>query len=63
MRGIRVSEITHQESDAAADSAPAAKRFVHRISPSVIVGVGLGLTAAWVCCLGYGLIILIDLVI
>ena len=42
--------------------APAPKQFIHRILPQAIITLGLGLTAAWVCFLGYGLLKLIGLV-
>ena len=33
---------------------------VHRIWPAAVVAVGLAVTAAWSCVLGYGLIVLIS---
>lgn len=35
-------------------------RPVHRIWPSVVIALGLALTAAWVCLLGYGLVLLVE---
>ena len=34
--------------------APAPKPVIRRISPSAVIAVGLGLSAAWTCLLGYG---------
>jgi hypothetical protein len=53
-----VSEITNQESTAAA--APAVEQSTHRIWPSAVVGFGLGLTTVWIFVLAYGAIKLVD---
>jgi hypothetical protein len=49
----------------AADSrfVPAAQPLFHRIWPPAMIALGLGLTAVWICLLGYGLVSLITLAI
>ena len=39
--------------------APVPKPIIDRIWPATVVVLGLGLTAAWTCLLGYGLVKLI----
>lgn len=60
VRGLTVSEITNQEN--AAVAAPV-KPLIHRIWPTAIVGVGLGITVAWTFILAYGFIRLVELLI
>jgi hypothetical protein len=48
---------------AASRSAPAAQPLFHRIWPPAIIALGLGLTAAWTCLLGYELVIVITIAI
>jgi len=40
---------------------PAAQPLLQRIWPQAMIALGLGLTAAWTCLLGYGLVSLIAL--
>ena len=40
-------------------SAPAVQPLFYRIWPRAMIALGLGLTAAWTCLLGYGLVSLI----
>ena len=42
---------------------PPAQHVRHPGWPAAIIAFGLGLTVAWVCLLGYGLVVLIDLVV
>jgi hypothetical protein len=44
-------------------SDPPAQRVQHPEWPAAIIAFGLGLTVAWVCLLGYGLVVLIDFVV
>jgi hypothetical protein len=44
-------------------SQPARKVSVHQIWPKAVIWIGVGLTAVWICFLGYGLIKLVELVI
>ena len=39
--------------------APATDLLILRIWPSAMIALGLGLTVAWACLLGYGLVTLI----
>ena len=39
---------------------PTAREHLHRIWPATVVAIGLTLTAAWTCLLGYGLIWLVS---
>jgi hypothetical protein len=48
-----MSEIAY-EAAPAADIATA--RTIHRVWPLAVIAFGLGLTAAWVCLLGYGMV-------
>ena len=42
--------------------APAtADQLIHRIWPPAMIALGLGLTAAWIGLLGYGLVLLVEL--
>jgi hypothetical protein len=41
--------------------AQAPQLHFHRVWPPAAIGFGLGLTAAWICLLGYGLVSLIAL--
>jgi hypothetical protein len=58
-----VSNTTHNIDPASAHAVPRAKAIIHRILPQTIVGIGLGVTAAWMCFLGYGLVRLVELLI
>jgi hypothetical protein len=53
-RGIKMSDITPDFSAAAARSSPRAEPLIHRLWPQAIIGIGLGVTGAWICILGYG---------
>ena len=44
-------------------SAPAAMRVIQRIWPIAVIVIGLVLTAAWTCLLGYGIAKLIGFAI
>ena len=44
-------------------SAPAATPVIQRIWPIAVLVIGVELTAAWICFLGYGLVKLVQLVI
>jgi hypothetical protein len=48
-----MSHITHEIGAAAANSASAP---IRQIWAQAIFGIGVGLTVAWVCFLGYGLV-------
>jgi hypothetical protein len=48
-----MSNITQETSPATAHSVPQAEPLVHRIWLQAIVGMGLGVTVAWTCFLGY----------
>ena len=61
MRSPSAVAATAPAISAASPSAPAAKLLFHRIWPPAIIALGLGLTAAWICLLGYELISLIAL--
>ena len=37
--------------------------FIYRIWPGAIVGIGLAVTAVWVCILGYSFVMLVELLI
>jgi hypothetical protein len=50
---MMMSEIAY-EAAPAADIATA--RTIHRVWPLAVIAFGLGLTAAWVCLLGYGMV-------
>jgi hypothetical protein len=39
--------------------AQAPQLLFHRVWPPAVIGFGLGLTAVWICLLGYGLVGLI----
>jgi hypothetical protein len=41
--------------------APADDTLFHQIWPQAMIAFGLGLTAVWICLLGYGLVKLIEL--
>lgn len=58
---VPMSDIGHKTSMAAVGSA--AKPLIRRIWARAIFGIGVGLTVAWVCFLGYGLVALTKLVI
>jgi hypothetical protein len=51
--------ITPETHGDATDLAPVPESRIHRFLPQAMVGIGLGLTAAWMCVLGYGFIALI----
>ena len=40
--------------------APAPEPIIHRIWPSATIAFGLGLSVAWACLLGYGLVRLFE---
>ena len=44
-------------------SATAAAPVIYRVWPTAVIAFGLGLTAAWICLLGYGLVRIVELVI
>ena len=48
---------------AVSGSTPPVQPLFHRIWPPTIMALGLGLTAAWICFLGYGLVNLITLAV
>ena len=59
-----MSEITYEAAPTAdKPSVPAATADVRQIWPKAVIAFGLGLTAAWICFLGYGLVKLIELLI
>lgn len=59
-----MSEVTHDPAlRASASSAQAIKSFAQRTWPMAVVTLGLGLTAAWICLLGYGIARLIGMAI
>jgi hypothetical protein len=52
---MTMSEITYETAPTVdSPSAPAAIPIIDRIWPIAVIAFGLGLTAAWVCLLGYG---------
>jgi hypothetical protein len=51
--------LTHETRADATDLASVPESRIHRILPQAMVGIGLGLTVAWTCLLGYGFIILV----
>jgi hypothetical protein len=59
MRSPSALATTAPAISAASRSAPAAQPLFHRIWPPAIIALGLGLTAAWTCLLGYGLVSLL----
>jgi hypothetical protein len=58
-----MNEITKEYGVLAPNSQPARRVAVRGIWPAAAIAFGLGLTAAWICFLGYGLVKLVDLVI
>jgi hypothetical protein len=58
-----MSEVTKESGALAPNSQHARKLPVHQIWPTAVIAFGLGLTAAWICFLGYGLVKLVELVI
>ena len=59
-----MSEITYRAAPAVDKSlAPAVTPIIHRIWPVAVIAFGLGLTAAWICLLGYGILKLVELVV
>jgi hypothetical protein len=61
---MTVSEITYETTPAMdRPSAPAAIPAVNRIWPIAVIAFGLGLTAVWICLLGYGILKLVELVV
>jgi hypothetical protein len=54
-----MSEITYETAPAVSNSSAAAIPVIDRIWPIAVIAFGLGLTAAWVCLLGYGVVRLI----
>ena len=59
-----MSEVTY-EVDPTTDvrTAPAREPLFRRIWPAAAIAFGLGLTAAWMCFLGYGLVKLVEIAI
>jgi hypothetical protein len=58
-----MSEVTKESGVLAPNSQPARRLPVRRIWPTAVIAFGLGLTAAWICFLGYGLVKLVELMI
>ena len=57
---MTLNEFTYEAAPAVdKPSAPAATPVIQRIWPIVVIVIGLGLTAAWTCLLGYGVVRLI----
>jgi hypothetical protein len=59
---ITMSDVTQSKSAVTPHSEPQAEP-IHQIWPKAMVGIGLGVTAAWMCFLGYGLVRLVGLLI
>jgi len=57
-----MSNIT-QEVNPATSHLSEPESLVHRIFPSAIVVIGLGLSGAWIILLGYGFVRLVELLI
>ena len=61
---MTISEITCETASAVdVPSTAAATPVIDRIWPIAVIAFGLGLTAAWICFLGYGITKLIWMVI
>jgi hypothetical protein len=61
---MTMSEITYEDaSPVESPSVPAATVIVDRIWPKAVIAFGLGLTAAWICLLGYGIAKLVEMAI
>ena len=61
---MTINEFTYEAAPAGdKPSALAATPVIQRIWPIAVIVIGLELTAAWICFLGYGLVKLIQLVI
>jgi hypothetical protein len=58
-----MSEATKESGVFAPNSQPASRLLVRQIWPTAVIAFGLGLTAAWICFLGYGLVKLVELMI
>jgi hypothetical protein len=58
-----MSDATRESVAFASVVQPAHKLSVHEIWPTAVIGFGLGLTAVWICFLGYGLVKIIELLI
>ena len=58
-----MSEVTKECGVFGPNAQPSRKLVVRQIWPTAVVAFGLGLTAAWICFLGYGLVKLVELVI
>jgi hypothetical protein len=56
-----MSEITYEAAPTA--EARTSTPVIHRIWPVAVIAFGLGLTAVWMCLLGYGLIKIIEMAI
>ena len=57
-----MTEITYEAAPAAdTHSTSTTAPIIHRVWPTAVIAFGLGLTAAWVCLLGYGVKNLLDL--
>jgi hypothetical protein len=59
---ITMRDVTQKKSAPTPHSEPQAES-IHQIWPQAVVGIGLGVTAAWMCFLGYGLVRLVELLI
>ena len=61
---MTMSEIPYEAVPTAdAHAAPTHAPFVRRIWPQAVIVFGLGITAAWICLLGYGIVKLIEMAI
>ena len=58
-----MSEVTMEAGTFAPVAQSAPKFSVHRIWPTAVIAFGLGLTAVWICFLGYGLVKIVELLI
>lgn len=57
------SEITYQAAAAEAVAPAFAEPSIHPFWPEVVIAFGLGVTAGWVCLLGYWIAKLIEMAI
>jgi hypothetical protein len=58
-----MSDVIRESGTFASVAQPARKLSVHQIWPTAVIGFGLGLTAVWICFLGYGLVRIVELLI
>jgi len=58
-----MSEVTREPGTFAPVPKRERKSPAHQIWPTAAIGFGLGLTAMWVCFLGYGLVKIVELMI